>query len=167
MSQAESEPASTGGRAPEAIALFNVALTSELFVNACWHKQQHGVRGLSWPAAFVLLPLTLHPLTRATLPTKSTVSLAGWAVRHPDLIADMDHRVATMVTPTKRAIRHGIRAGRLRLDGTDLVATARPRNPTKVWPAELTEAVRAARICGRWFNVIEVQSAFELLGIGS
>lgn len=167
MSQPNSETMPARARPPEAVALFNVAFTTELLVNACWHKQQHRPQGLSWPAAFVVLPLTLHPATRITLPRKSTVSLAGWAARHPECLADMQYRVAMMATPTKRAIRHGLRMGRLRLDATDLVATVRPRNPTKKWPDELTEAVRAARICGRWFNAIEVQTAFELLGIGS
>jgi hypothetical protein len=71
-----------------------------------------------------------------------------------------------MVEPTKRAIRRGLRAGRLGLVGTDLVALAKPRDPAKQWPPELTDSARAARICGRWFNGIQTNLAFEMLGVG-
>ena len=105
-------------RTPEATALFNVVLTSELLVNACWAKEQQGTA------------------------------------------------VANMALPTKRAIRHGLRAGRLGLDGPSLVALARPESLTSQWPTELSASVKAARICGQWFNAIEIHLAFELLGIG-
>lgn len=154
-------------RLPEAVALFNSAFTTELLVNACWHKTQHGAGGLPWPAAFLILPLTLHPPTRQALPRNSRMTLSAWAVKHPDLTSDMDYRVAVMAEPSKRAIRRGLRTGRLSLAGTDLVALAKPRDPTQKWPAELATSARAARICGRWFNGIQVELAFELLGLGN
>jgi hypothetical protein len=121
-------------RLPEAVALFNSVFATELLLNACWHKAQHGPDGLTWPAAFVILPLTLHPPTRQALPRSSRLTLAAWAVRNPGLTVDMDHRVAVMVEPTRRAIRRGLRAGRLGVVGTDLVALAKPRTPTNRWP---------------------------------
>lgn len=153
-------------RPPEAVALFNVVLTSELLVNACWAKAQQGSTGLSWPAAFLILPLTLHPETRDSLPRDRRITLARWAVRNHDILADMEYRMANMVLPTKRAIRHGFRAGRLGLDGTDLVALARPKGVLPQWPAELRDSVKAARFCGPWFNAIEAHMAYQLLGIG-
>ncbi len=154
-------------RPPEAVALFNAVLTSELLVNACWAKSQKGLTGLSWPTAFLILPLALHPPTRETLPRDRRITLARWAVKHHDLLADMEYRVANMVLPTKRAIRHGLRAGRLGLDGTNLIALVRPITPNKNWPDEIRDSVKAARFCGQWFNGIETHMAFELLGIGS
>src|SRR4051794_37743374 len=68
-------------RAPEAMALFNEIFTSELLVNACWAKEQDSGAGLTWPAAFLVLPLALHPPTRETLPRSPRVTLAAWAVR--------------------------------------------------------------------------------------
>lgn len=153
-------------RPPEAVALFNAVLTSELLVNACWAKSQNGLTGLSWPSAFLILPLALHPPTRETLPRDRRITLARWAVRHPDLLADMEYRVANMVLPTKRAIRHGLRSGRLGLDGTNLIALARPKTPNANWPDEIRDSVKSARFCGEWFNGIETHMAFELLGIG-
>lgn len=158
--------ASAPVRAPEAIALFNAVFTSELLVNACWSKAQAGGGGLEWPAAFLVLPLTLHPATRDSLPRQRRITLARWAVRQHDLLADMDYRVARMVQPTKRAIRHGLRTGRLGLDGANLVARRRPRAPSTTWPDELQQSVRAARFVGEWFNVTETHMAFELLGVG-
>lgn len=152
-------------RPPEAVALFNAAFTAEILVNACWSKADQGQPGLSWPNAFLILPLCLHPATRTTLSSDKRITLARWAVRNPDLLADMQYRVVAMAAQTKRAIRHGLRTERLGLAGTDLVARAKPKNPTSAWPAELRESVRAARICGRWFNATETHLAFELLGI--
>lgn len=157
---------SAPARAPEAVALFNAVFTSELLVNACWSKAQAGGGGLEWPTVFLILPLTLHPPTRESLPSQRRITLARWAVRQPDLLADMEHRVATMVQPTKRAIRHGMRAGRLGLDGTTLVAVKRPRTPASDWPDELRLSARAARFCGQWFSLTETHMAFDLLGIG-
>lgn len=154
-------------RAPEAVALFNAVFTFELLVNAAWTNSQAGGAGLEWPAAFLILPLTIHPPTRDSLPRQRRITLARWAVRQPDLLADMEHRVAMMAQPTKRAIRHGLRAGRLRLDGSMLVAMKRPRSPAHDWPDELKSSVRAARLCGEWLNVTETHMAFELLGIGN
>jgi hypothetical protein len=154
-------------RAPEAIALFNEVFTSELLVNACWAKEQDSGTGLTWPAAFLILPLALHPPTRENLPRSPSVTLAAWAVGHTALAQTMTGRVATMVEPTKRAIRHGLRADRLKLSGTDLLAAQRPRNPTSDWPQELTAAVRAARLSGRWFRATDAYTAFSLLGIGT
>lgn len=168
MSENENETGTLPSRvrAPEAVALFNAVFTSELLVNACWTKAQAGGGGLDWPAVFLILPLTLHPPTRDSLPRQRRVTLARWAVRQPDLLADMDYRVATMAEPTKRAVRHGLRSGRLGLDGTNLVALKRPKAPSNQWPGELQQSVRAARFCGEWFNVTETHTAFELLGIG-
>ena len=154
-------------RSPEAMALFNAVFTSELLVNACWQKQQDGTTGLEWPAAYLILPLALHPETRGSLPRDRRMTLARWAVKNPAIIGDMDFRVTNMALPTKRAIRHGLRAGRLGIDGVNLVALARPKGPSGDWPAELRDSVKAARFCGRWFNAVETRMAFELLGIGA
>ncbi|WP_407662610.1 three component ABC system middle component [Microlunatus elymi] len=167
MSEMRSDDSSRTARSPEAIALFNVVFTSELLVNACWNKARIGSSGLDWPAAYLILPLTLHPPTRESLPRDRRITLSRWAVRQPDLLADMEYRVATMVQPTKRAIRHGLRARRLGMDGTSLVALKRPKQPAKNWPEELQKSVRAAAICGQWFNAVDTHMAFELLGIGN
>lgn len=153
-------------RSPEAIALFNVAFTSEILVNSCWAKGKEDNSGLSWPATFCILPLVLHPTTREKLPRDRRITLARWAVKNPDLLADMEYRFSNMVLPTKRAIRHGLRSGRLEIDGTNLVATGTPRHPKPEWPEEIREVVKAARICGKWFHGIDTHMAFELLGIG-
>jgi hypothetical protein len=166
MSHPTEAPNSFPNRPLEAVALFNTVLTSELLVNACWAKEQQGSTGLAWPAAYLILPLTLHPETRGSLPRDRRITLARWAVRNHDLLADIEYRVANMVPPTKRAIRHGLRVGRLGLDGTNLVALSRPENSKPQWPAELSASVKAARFCGQWFNAIETHMAFELLGIG-
>lgn len=166
MSQSPESPAPPFARAPEAMALFNVVLDSELLVNACWAKAQNGSTGLAWPDAYLILPLTLHPQTRDSLPRDRRITLARWAVRHHDLLADMEYRVANMALPTKRAIRHGLRTKRLGLDGTNLVALVKPKSPTAQWPTELSDSVKAARFCGKWFNAVETHMAFELLGLG-
>lgn len=166
MSRPTEAPNSFQARPPEAVALFNAVLTSELLVNACWAKKQQGGTGLAWPAAYLILPLTLHPETRDSLPRDRRITLARWAVRNHDLLADMEYRVANMAPPTKRAIRHGLRAGRLGLNGTNLVALFKPKSVKPQWPAELSASVKAARFCGQWFNAIETHMAFELFGIG-
>lgn len=166
MSQSDGPPRKRR-RAPEAIALFNEAFTSELLVNAAWAKEQDSGTGLSWPASFLILPLVLHPPTRESLPRSPNVTLAAWALRHPSYSQAIDSRVAALADVTKRAIRFGMRFERLELRGTEVVATARPRSPNvQTWPEDLTGATRAARVAGRWFRSTDVYTAFNLLGIG-
>lgn len=152
-------------RSPEAVALFNAPLGAELILNACWAKAQQGSPGLRWAEAFLVLPIALHPATRQTLPRDSRITLTRWAVRNPDVLADMQHRVAMMADPTKRAIRHGLRVDRLRFADAQLYAPQAPKNPQASWPEELRDAVRAARTCGQWLSVTETHLAFEMLGI--
>lgn len=167
MSQPDTTP-DLNRRAPDAVALFNEAFTSELLLNAAWAKEQDSGTGLSWPACFLILPLALHPPTRESLPRSPSVTLAAWAIRNTALSQGISARVATMVGPTKRALRFGMRSGRLTLSGTDIVATARPRSPNAgEWPVELTTAIRAARLSGRWFRATDAYTAFSLLGIGN
>lgn len=166
MSEVENTSPAIAARSPEAVALFNTVLTSELLVNACWSKAQSGSTGLDWPTAFLILPLTLHPATRESLPRDRRITLARWAIRQHDLLADMDFRVANMAQPTKRAIRRGLRVGRLGLEGTTLVALKRPKQSMNGWPEELQQSIKAARFCGQWFNLTQTHMAFELLGIG-
>lgn len=154
-------------RLPEAVALFNAAFCAELLLNAIWEKEQDGRVGLSWPSAFLILPLVLHPPTRVSLPPRSSVSLAAWAVRNTELSQSMPARVAYMSTPTKRAIRFGMRHERFALSGTNLTSKARPATPnTSSWPLELVSATRAARLAGRWFRSVDAHTAFTLLGLG-
>lgn len=153
-------------RPPEAMALYNSVLISELLVNACWAKEQRDGTGLPWPVVYLILPLTLHPETRDSLPRDRRITLARWAVQNQDLLADMEYRVANMVPVTKRAIRHGLRVGRLGLDGTNLMALSKPKKVEPQWSDELKASVRASRFCAQWFTEIETHMAFEFLGIG-
>lgn len=153
-------------RSPEALALFNPVLTSELILTACYWREQEDSGGIDWPALFLVLPIALHPETRSAMPRDARTTLAKWAVRNGPLVAELETRTEVMIDATRRGIRHGMRLGRLRLVGPTMTAQARPRPITSSWPEELAASSRAAKMYGRWLAGVETHEALELLGIG-
>lgn len=153
-------------RSPEATALFNAALTSELIVTACHWKQQTADDGMAWAEAFLVLPLCLHPGTRRSLPSQVRVTLSRWATQNPAIVAELPTRVDLMSEQTRRAIRFGLRSERLELRGATMFATGAPKVPAPTWPTEVAGAARAAKLYGRWLTSIETHEVMGLLGIG-
>src|SRR4051794_11490566 len=114
-------------RSPEALALFNPVLTSELILTACYWRSQEDGGGIDWPALFLILPISLHPETRDAMPRDARTTLAKWAVRHGPLVAELESRTDVMLDASRRGIRRGMHLGRLRLEGSTMYAQARPK----------------------------------------
>lgn len=153
-------------RSPEALALFNPVLTSELILTACYWREREDGGGIDWPTLFLVLPIALHPETRIAMPRDVRTTLAKWAVRNGPLVAELEPRTEVMIDASRRGIRHGMRLGRLRLEGATMRAEARPRPVASTWPEELAASSRAAKMYGRWLAGVETYEALELLGIG-
>lgn len=166
MSPERDSSGATWQRSPEASALFNPVLTSELIVTACYWRHQEDERGIDWPTLFLVLPIALHPQTRGAMPRDARITLARWAGRNGLLVADLEARATAMADATRRGLRHGLRTGRLRLDGAAMLSVARPRPPRASWPVELSASAKAAKMYGRWLAGVETHEALELLGIG-
>lgn len=166
MSPNHSGSAPTWRRSPEASALFNPVLSSELILTAChWRNQEDG-QGIPWPAVFLVLPLALHPETRSSMPRDARITLPKWVTRNGYLVADLEARTHSMAEATRRGIRHGLRVERLRLDGASVRSTAVPKTMSSQWPSELSSSSKAARMYGRWLAGVETHEALALLGIG-
>lgn len=156
----------TWRRSPEASALFNPVLTSELIVTACYWRNETDGQGIDWPALFLILPIALHPETRNAMPRDTRTTLAKWAVRHGSLVAELEAHANTMADATRRGIRQGLRTERLRLDQATMRSGVRPKAPQSSWPTELSASAKAAKMYGRWLAGVETHEAFELLRIG-
>lgn len=153
-------------RSPEASALLNPVLSSELILTACYWRRREDDQGVPWPALFLVLPIALHPETRDAMPRDTRITLAKWAVRHDTLVADLEARANAMADATRRGIRHGLRVGRLRLEGAFMFDAGRPKPSVASWPKELSSSSRAAKMYGRWLAGLEPHETLELLGIG-
>ena len=105
MSHPTESPNSFPTRPPEAVALFNTVLTSELLVNACWAKEQQGSTGLAWPAAYLILPLTLHPEPRGSWyrrpngPSATASELGDSGLTEPILWRSLDRKMPSLNGP--------------------------------------------------------------------
>ncbi|WP_369126883.1 three component ABC system middle component [Microbacterium oleivorans] len=153
-------------RSPEATALFNAALTSELIATSCHWRQASGVGAMAWTEAFLVLPIALHAETRRSLPAQARVTLSRWATQNPAIVGELASRVDLMSEQTRRAIRFGLRGQRLELRGATIFATGSPKSRAVGWPAEVAAATRAAKLYGRWLASIETHEVVEILGIG-
>jgi hypothetical protein len=156
-------PQFPGFRFPEAAALFNPALGAVIVNFAARGHLDDAGAGLPWLAAFLAVPLALHPPTRDSLPRDIRTSMASWAADHPVLRDGFNRRASALAQTTRDGLRFALRTGVLALDSARLVPTTEIQRPAST--GELRSCVDAARLCGRWIARTDLVTAYQLLGV--
>jgi Family of unknown function (DUF6521) len=157
------EPPFPGFRFPEAAALFNPALGAVILNFAAQGHVDDSGAGLPWLAAFLAVPLALHPPTRDSLPRDIRTSMASWVTAHPVLRDGFNLRTAALAQITREALRFALHARVVALESTRLVPVTRIQRPTS--RDELRSCVDAARLFGRWMARTDLVTAYQLLGV--
>ncbi|WP_371779141.1 three component ABC system middle component [Streptosporangium subroseum] len=157
---------STRYRAIEAAALFNPVFGAYILtcaVNAAI-KAEAG-QPLSWPSAFLVLPLVLPEDTRADLPVKASRSMAAWLADHPQHRALFPQRAAHLTEYTRASLRTGVRHGALQITAQGIRCPRSPRKPSIDHGSEVVDCAKKAILVGRWLAVVNSATAFTLLGV--
>jgi hypothetical protein len=157
------EPRFPGFRFPEAAALFNPALGSVIINFAARGHADDSGDGLPWLAAFLVIPLALHPPTRDSLPRDIRTSMASWVTAHPVLRDGFNLRVTALAQTTRDALRFALRTGVVALESSRLVPATEMRRPAG--RGELRSCTDAARLGGRWMARTDLVTAYQLLGV--
>ena len=115
--------------------------------------QKTAGRGLEYVAAFRVLPVVLHQLTRAFLPGTITTKLHFWAQRHHEVRIGFAQRMQELVPITKEALLFGLQHDAIQLNEAGaLVVGSRRLNAYDVAPeSEVADCLKKALFVGRWF----------------
>lgn len=132
----------------------NPAFCAELICRTTSEFFRQTQAPLNFAVAFLILPLTLHKVTRDSLPPRANVVFAGWIAEHNPLLAEVPGRVSRLRPITREALLFGIRHELLAVQNGGLVPGPKPVRLNSR-PASTTDDVNEARsaagLLGRWF----------------
>lgn len=142
--------------------LLNPALIGMSIAHAAEGYRQREKQPMPWPIAFLVSPIILHRPTREALPVDTRTHFATWVTRNPHLMVGFPRRADAMAEPTREGLRMALRARRLVLADSLIVATSLGTPPA----GELRQLLRSASLVGRWLATLDQPStAFALLGV--
>jgi len=152
-------------QSPEALALFNPALTATAMVGAIESYSETSADGFPFHYCFLVLPLTLNPQLRESVSKSRRRTLASWCVSNPTMHAKFPHIAKILVPATRQALRHCLRYELLEMRNAGLHSKFRLKRARANHPDEIRSVTSVARTCGRWFAATDVTTAFSLLGV--
>lgn len=139
-------------RSPEVANLLNPAFCSLLIEEAIRGHVSATNNGLSWPLAFLILPMTLHRNTRENIPTSARSKLHVWTSANPEVRIGLLERVQRLYPYTKEGILFGVLHSALRIqdDGRLGLTGKRKKLHTPFeQQSEPYECVQKARTLGK------------------
>lgn len=152
-------------RPSEVAALLNPAFCGELIARAA---QAYG-RPFPLPFAFLILPLTLHPPTRSSLPGRANATLSTWSAEHEVMLAELPKRMAAFRPISREALLFLVQHRALELGPEGLAQGTSPMKLSAKLPissndADLTR--RSAGLIGRWFaNQESLVDILQTMGV--
>jgi hypothetical protein len=159
------------GRAVEEANLFNPAFCAMLIAKACKEYAKKGQEPLSFPLAFLILPLTVHPITRAALPYSTVTSLLSWTQERRGDLVEFGAHTRRLLPYSREAIMFGLANNMLTLDESGRVNTGKSYvTPTEkkieLFTAEVRDCLDRAGFVGRWFAGAGTASTiYSVLGV--
>lgn len=150
---------------PEALALFNPPLGAYLIWQAVHEYSTRASQPMPFTSAFLILPFSLHPPIRASLPRSARTSLTSWALGSSFLQSEFGRVAAVLMPVSRRSLRFALRGQMLTIDSGSLRALGRIRSVPRDFPEEITESVRAAKLCGRWMASVDPVTMYSVLGV--
>ena len=157
-------------RAPEERALLAPSFSAMLLWNAASAHYTVSSHGLSFDAAFLVLPIVLHRETREALPKSVATSLAVWLDEHPLVRPRIPDRARALVPFTKEGITFGGVHGLMSIAGSEVIAITDWKRQIATGLKETSDEVRAcakrAEFVGRWFaKAGSGQTVMALMGV--
>lgn len=157
-------------RPVEEAALLNPAFCATVLTTALDGYVEHAPSGMSFPLAFLVLPLVLHKQTREALPSTVRTSMAAWIESHSEARIGLAERVRALAPFTREALLFGSthrvlgfsESGRLAVLG-DLSGV---RKYSRTTSAETRACIEKGLFVGRWFAAAgSEQTILSLWGV--
>ena len=143
-------------RTIEEANLFNPAFCAMLIAKTCKDYMKKTQEPLAFSLAFLVLPIVLHPRTRAALPYSTVTSLLSWTQEHRADLTEFGAHARVLGQYTRESIIFGVANGTLTIDESGGIATGSAYvTPTEKKAEHFTPEVRdcldRAGFVGRWF----------------
>lgn len=141
-------------RPSEEAALLNPAFCGELIARAVHEYGRIRAAAFPLPLSFIVLPLVLHPPTRAALPGRANTTFATWSAEHEALLAELPGRTISLRPVTREALLFLIQHTALSVVRDGLSPGSRPLKLTSkiaITTDDVDLSRRAAGLLGRWF----------------
>jgi hypothetical protein len=153
-------------RSPLSAAIQNPPLIAGTIAYAAKRYRATARLGMPWELAFLVPPLVLGRVTREALPSSGRTHLPRWVSDNQLVLAGWPTRARKFVPYVHEALRVGLRAGLLEIEGGSRL---RGRIPTAYSPqsdTEVREILQSAAVLGAVFaKAGEPASVFTLLGV--
>jgi hypothetical protein len=141
-------------RPTELAALYNPAFCGELLVRSTNEFRRLRGMPLPFPLAFVVLPLTLHPITRSALPGRADATFATWCAENDAILAEIPARTVQLRPVSREALLFLAQQQAVLLLAEGVTPGPRPLKLFTKLSASSSEAHQirlAAGLLGRWF----------------
>ncbi len=158
-------------RAVEEANLFNPAFCAMLIAKASKDYLKKGREPLPFSLTFLVLPLVVHPSTRAALPYSTITSLISWTQEHQGDLVEFGAHTRALLPYTREAIMFGLAHKVLALDESGGINTGKycvtpTKNKTELFTPEVRDCLDRAGFVGRWFAGAGTASTiYSVLGV--
>ena len=143
-------------------AYLNPGLLAMLVSSCARGYMQEAERAMSWPLAFLALPLVLHRPTRQALPGNTRTHLSTWLARNPLIRAEFPERARSLAPFVREGLRFGVRERVLILEDRGLRGEEIPLGRS----GDIQPLIRSANLVGRWLaKTGQSSTTFALLGV--
>ncbi len=155
-------------RPVEIANLINPAFCSLLLHSSVRNFSREKKTGMPYALLFLILPLTLHEPTRASLPNDTRISLAEWFKEQPEEFGHIFVCQTRQLVPyTREAFMFGMQRGLFDTDENgNVVAKTGKLNHTEDINTSIVTVINNSKFIGRWFAKLEHESLiFKIFGI--
>ncbi len=138
----------------EQVRLLNPAFVGTLLWSCARAYKATADQAQPYALSFLVAPVVLHKRTRESLPTTTRTSLVSWVGENPRTVVGFAERARSLVPLVKEAVLFACIGGLLQVQGSLVVAEARPRTMgsfEREASNEVKACIRKAEFLGKWF----------------
>jgi hypothetical protein len=157
-------------RSPEIAYLLNPAFCCTLLTSSVIEYNNINSKGMSFPLAFMILPLVLTKPIRDTLPRSKSTPLADWVETNSHLRGVFYDRTISMKSFTQEALLFGFSYEWLELNKKGIIESKIKQNKLNHYFNDIGEeakkCISKSRLIGKWFaSAGSAQTVMTLWGI--
>jgi len=157
-------------RPKEEANLLNPAFCCSVLTASVFGYNSIEPKGMPFPLAFMVLPITLHKRTREALPINIRTSIADWLEKNPDAKIQYHERVISLIPFVREALLFGLDYKWFDIKEGRLIETMHTKpnviQALKTSKREIAACIKQSKFVGRWFaSAGSVQTVMTLWGI--
>ena len=145
---------SWGKRAPELAYLLNPPFCALIIYNTIFVYQKEMQSGLTFPLAYLILPIILPKSTREKI--NSRTNMVSWLQKNPDVLVNFSNRARSLINFTNEGLEFlllqricSINNGKISIE--KIISKSKTKEYTN-YDEEISDCLKKAVYIGRWFS---------------